>query len=172
MSKRSVAKVVLIIAFITILTTVLVINFMKVEFKVDCRFHDSINITGSHQFKNGSHQFENNIFHEEFTKEFDYIIVNGTKRTVDSHLRGCICAFKSCIRICKPFSDIKIFNKYNESEIVDLNNTHYHVLVGKPCGKYYEIEDEWWHFLAVSFITFVAKNITYKNKVLNFRMDL
>lgn len=158
MSKRSVAKVVLIIAFITILTTVLVCNFMKIDFQEGCLFHDSINITGSHHFKNGSHQFGNNIFDQEFTKEFDYIIVNGTKRRVDSHLRGCICAFKSCIRICKPLEEITIFNKHNKSEIVDLSNTHYHVLVGKPCKKYYETEDEWWHFIAVSSSILKNKN--------------
>ena len=169
MNRRSVVKVVSIITFITILTSVLVYNFMKVD---NCRFHDSINITGSYQFRNGSREFENEIFHQEFTKQFDYIIVNGTKKTVDLHLRGCICAFKSCIRICEPFkqrqtgienqpgqkqksfNDIKIYNKYNESEVVDLINTHYHVLVGKPCRQSYLIGNgtEWWQFLSVSFI--------------------
>ena len=153
MNRRSVVKVVSIIIFLTILTSILVQIFMKVELKVNCRFNDSINITGSHQFKNGSHKFENEIFHKDFTKQFDYIIVNGTKKTVDLHLRGCICAFKSCIRICEPFNGIKIYNKHNESEVVELFNTHYHVLVGEPCRQSYLTgnDTEFWQFLSVSF---------------------
>lgn len=161
MSKRCAAKVVSIIAFLTILTTVLVYNFMKVEFQHNCHFHDSINITGSYQFANGSRKFNNTIFDEEFTKKFDYILVDGTKKTVDTHLRGCICAFKSCIRTCEPMNSITIMNRQNKSEIVDVSNTHYHVLVGKPCMNYYmlEEEDEWWHFFPVSYRSSQFKHI-------------
>lgn len=156
MSKRSVATFVSAVIFLIILTSVLVYFFMKIKVdKVDCHFYDSIDITESHMFPNGSHKFENNIFYPEHLKEFDYIMVNGTKKVqVDSHFRGCVCAFKSCIRICTPFDNITIYNEYNEEEIVDLDDTHYYVLVGKPCQKLYLDEYGEWQLFSVSFCRF------------------
>lgn len=153
MGKRSVATFVSAVTFLIILTSVLVYFFMKV--KVECHFYNSIDITGSHEFPNGSHKFENNIFYLEYIKEFDFIMVNGTQKVqVDSHLRGCVCAFKSCIRTCTPFDNITIYNEHNEKEIVNLKNTHYYVMVGKPCEKLVLDENDKWHFFSVSLCSF------------------
>ena len=75
-------------------------------------------------------------------------------------MRGCACAFKSCIRTCSSFNDITIFNIHNKEEYVEFNNTHYQELVEEPCGKYFEAlnDNDTWHFLAVSFSDLEIKN--------------
>ncbi|CAO1406462.1 unnamed protein product [Diamesa serratosioi] len=151
MSKARIITVVSAISFIIILTAVLIHLFMVVEVPEKCHFYNTINITGSHQFENGSHVFENDIFHKEFIKEFDYIMINGTEQIpVEPHLRGCVCEFKTCIRTCKSMNNITIFNVQNEEENVVLDNNNYYGLVGNPCKDSYvtDADDgDTWHFL-------------------------
>lgn len=68
-----------------------------------CNFHDSINITDGLLDADKAIQFNGIIFPKDQYAEVDYILVNGTQRIeTNSHLRGCPCNIKTCIRLCCP----------------------------------------------------------------------
>lgn len=68
-----------------------------------CDFHDSINITDGLLDADDSIHFNGITFPRGQYTEMDYILVNGTEYTaVNSHIRGCPCNVKTCIRLCCP----------------------------------------------------------------------
>lgn len=100
-----------------------------------CHFLDSINITDGIAQTDGSIIFQNTIFPENQYAEVNYVLKNGNDHIpVKSHLRGCLCSIKPCMRLCCPpgtiveYSDGKQVCKPHEAarkltgEVVSENN--------------------------------------------------
>ncbi|KAL7741520.1 hypothetical protein ACLKA6_000832 [Drosophila palustris] len=61
----------------------------------------SIDLTYSEKLTNGSYKYEGTVIPPEQTGIYNYkILFEGTKITVEDHLRGCVCKIKPCIRYC------------------------------------------------------------------------
>ena len=135
-----------------IVVLIIIISFICLEFFIpvppmECNFANTVNITAGHRYPNGSYGFENVIYNEGFYKDYDFIIdENHEKVTVENHIRGCLCAVKSCIRICKNYNDhhhVKVFNEDEEEHDINLNNnTDYHIMTQRPCAAMYALDDK------------------------------
>ncbi|KAH8331182.1 hypothetical protein KR067_012539, partial [Drosophila pandora] len=87
----------------------------------DCDFFDTVNLTGSLKLANGSYQYENLIIPAALTGDYDYEIdFDGQRRPVQSHVRGCACQLRSCVRLCCHHKQLLDANQCAEAEEQDL----------------------------------------------------
>lgn len=129
-----------------------------------CNFMDTVNITGGYKDSERKYHFQEIAFDFGTYMEYDYIIVNlSEKIQVEPHIRGCICQYRPCIRICCQNTDkmcVKTDVLMNvplldgEERNIDLKSNEFGVLVGKPCVEMYKLEpmdyaDDKWMLLKV-----------------------
>lgn len=136
--------------------------------EIPCKFLDTVDISSGTQDINGNFHHEGTIYQKGTFAEFEYVLKNFTiKVKVKKHVRGCICKYKPCIRICCPLSDgnickrpdtLKVPTKQGDEMIIDLNERGYGFLMGRPCKEMYNLEpqnydyDRW--YLLVSDLIF------------------
>lgn len=83
-----------------------------------CNFLDSVNITDGVNQSNESIIFDGTKYPKEQYTSWDYIIENGVRRPVQTHIRGCICNLMPCIRLCCPFGSFhEIDNDNHECNV-------------------------------------------------------
>ena len=152
-------KLCIITLVIIILALVCLELFMPIP-AIECNFANTVNITDGHRFKNGSYKFDNIIYDEGFYKSYDFIIQkNHEKETVETHIRGCLCAIKSCIRRCKDYENhdhIKVYNEQDVEQTIALgNNTDNHIMTHSPCDTMYALDDadDKWIFYKATTLT-------------------
>lgn len=125
--------------------------------KLPCHFHDSVNITAGEFLSNKSIIFDGVEFGEGQYAELDYILDGNEQVPAHSHLRGCLCNRRPCIRLCCPIGSLpQIKNgsqvcsphedaKNPEHALLDQNNVsisvkldqHFSIVDTKPCQKLY-----------------------------------
>ena len=135
-----------IIAVVIIILALLCLELFIPSPAIECNFANTINITDKHRFKNGSYELDNVIYDEGFYKSYDFIInKNREKETVDTHIRGCLCSVKLCIRRCNSYANhdhIKVYNEQDVEQTISLgNNTDYHIMTHSPCDTMYALDD-------------------------------
>lgn len=131
-----------------------------------CNFLDTINITSGHPDQNGNFHHKGIVYKKGTFQEYDHIVENYTQMIrVEPHIRGCVCGYKPCIRLCCTGKDsssspcvttdtMRVPTQDEDEEEIDLKGKSYGVLVGKPCGRMYKLEpteydyDRW--FFSVS----------------------
>lgn len=96
--------------------------------ELPCEFEDSINITDGRVLSDGS------ILHNgiKYTKQqFDtvnYRLVNNGKLVkVPSHLRGCPCKVKTCLRLCCPLGSFVNMSELKRGTILQEIPCYHHV---------------------------------------------
>ena len=132
---------------------------------LSCKFIDTVNITDGYKDSNQNFVHNGDVYPLGIYQEFDYIenSFNKTKTSVNPHIRGCICKLKPCIRFCChknskdciPSNKMTISNENEESEVINLSENKYGILIGRSCEKSYHLEpedydDDRWNFLNVS----------------------
>ena len=136
----------LIAAFFIITSKIVCSELSKPVPPIECDFMNTVNITDGNLLQNGSYEFENVIYNEGMFKEYDYIIDEWERVNVKEHIRGCICAIKSCIRICNDFDDLDhiiVDNDNKTTQKINLkNNTDFHIMIQRPCHVMYGLEDD------------------------------
>lgn len=126
-----------------------------VQMQGPCSFMDTVNITGGHEDQNGNFHYKGTVFKKGLFAEYNYVIENLTEVVkVDTHVRGCICGMKPCIRLCClgdhnknnsaciTTDTISVPTSDGEEEEIDLLGHSYGVLVGKPCVGMYQLEPQ------------------------------
>lgn len=138
-----------------------------------CQFLDSINITDGIRQSDKSIIYNNMTFEQDQYAKINYIIENGiTRVAVDPYIRGCVCNYKPCIRLCCPYgtfvdTTVKQGRKCRsndaarnfEVEILDPNDKpekvildHFFAYVDdRPCNKFYRAVD--YHIKHVTICT-------------------
>lgn len=82
-------------------------HVIAISTELPCQFLDSINITDGAFQPNQSIVYDGVEFTATDYAEVDYILNRGVERiTVESHIRGCLCNRKPCIRFCCPFESV------------------------------------------------------------------
>lgn len=72
--------------------------------KLPCHFYDSINITNGVRHSNNSITFNGIEYPPDQYSEMTYDLINNIESIkVHTYIRGCLCAVRSCIRLCCPF---------------------------------------------------------------------
>lgn len=137
-----------------------------------CDFKDSVNITGGSLDDKGNYLHNGIIYSPGTFQSVNFIKVNFSEIVLTlQHVRGCICFYKPCLRICcdeqECIDDNLILNIYGEDELeveIDLNQNIYGVLRGRPCQELYRLEPEdydedKWLLLNVSLLKFYIHNV-------------
>ncbi|KAG5672361.1 hypothetical protein PVAND_002494 [Polypedilum vanderplanki] len=116
-----------------------------------CNFLDTINITSGYKDGSGKY-YHNGVAYEIGTfAEYDYILKDGEEKVqADPHIRGCICKYKPCIRVCcrgqnslcVKNSILNVPTNYQGDIAINLDSHDYGVLEGKPCVDIYRLEPE------------------------------
>ena len=142
-----------------------------IQWQGPCNFMDTINITGGYKDDNNSFIYQGVTYEHGTYGLYGYIIENQTEKiTVPAHYRGCVCKYKSCIRLCCmeglglngqhpsciKTNTLQVYTQDNDETVIDIESHEYGVLVNRPCGKMYELEptdytEDQWYFLKVSF---------------------
>ncbi|XP_061397167.1 G-protein coupled receptor Mth2-like [Musca vetustissima] len=66
-----------------------------------CPYEDTVDLTNSKRFYNGSYLYENILIPPDRIATYDYEeIFQGIRLPRKSHLRGCVCHERSCVRFC------------------------------------------------------------------------
>lgn len=126
-----------------------------------CEFRNTVNISGGFLDKNGDFNHDGTVYVNGSFAEFDYILENFTKKvTVEKHIRGCICKYKTCIRICcrgdprncEQPNFFNVFAKEGNDETIDLSGKKYGFLTSIPCDVMYSLvpqdyDYDQWYFL-------------------------
>lgn len=143
-------------------------QFVREPYGVPCRFHNTVNITDGVRDHDDSILHNGLKYQSHLYAEYNYIIVNTTsKRTVDRHIRGCLCLLdKPCIRLCLPpvfegFAEQIYVNKSNadsEYDVTQIENENYSLIYGKTCEIMFEmepeeVEEDQWIFLTVKIVS-------------------
>lgn len=69
--------------------------------KIMCPFRDTVNLTNQKMLMDGSYFYQGILIPPEKQQQFDYELkFLGEKKTVEPHIRGCICDQKPCIKLC------------------------------------------------------------------------
>ncbi|XP_070071868.1 G-protein coupled receptor Mth isoform X1 [Drosophila takahashii] len=92
----------------------------------DCNFFDTVDISSGQKFPNGSYLYEDLLIPAELTGIYDFrILPDDSKEEVKSHMRGCVCKLKTCVRFCCPHDHIMVngecFDDMTEKELLDLD---------------------------------------------------
>lgn len=140
-----------------------------------CNFYDTVNITSGHLDQHGNFHHKGMVYKKGTFQEYDHIVENYTRMVrVEPHVRGCICSYKTCIRLCTEpcfgndntnsscvkTKSLLVPTQEGDEEEIDLNGKRYGVLTGRPCEKMYKLEpteydyDKW--FFAVSKIDLIG----------------
>ena len=134
-----------------------------------CDFYESENITDGTDLKNGSYSFNGHMFHNGSYGYTDIIFLhNKTKKTVEEHLRGCLCGFeasKPCVSSCcpenyikkndlspcEPFNHTLMINTTNNDRYKLINVTEHYTPTLRICDGYELTENYFeWKLLEVS----------------------
>ncbi|KMY94538.1 uncharacterized protein Dsimw501_GD26888 [Drosophila simulans] len=68
-----------------------------------CDFFDTVDISKAQRFSNGSYLYDGLLIPAHLTAKYDYkLLANDSKEEVASHVRGCACHLRPCIRFCCP----------------------------------------------------------------------
>lgn len=119
--------------------------------EISCDFLDTVNITSGYLDQHGSFHHDGIVFIKGSFAEFDYVFESFTTKTkVESHIRGCVCKFKPCIRICcrgernQCVKSEKLSLPLNNGiqKEIDLNANEYGVLVGQSCKTTFDLMPE------------------------------
>lgn len=138
--------------------------------KTNCPIRETINITEGGAIDNYGRFHHGGLIYEsgQFA-EFDYVFFNSTHEIpADPHIRGCVCALRPCIRLCKKCSefDPKANGTCVKTDVltvpsdadglvmehVKLDGEKYQVLVGRPCREMFHLDavtypdDDVWYF--------------------------
>jgi len=91
---------------------------------IDCDFFDTVDISDGKRFSNGSYLYENLLIPSHLTGEYDFkLLSNGSKEVVASHIRGCVCKLRPCVRFCCPHNQIIQWGHcYSNTTTDQLNN--------------------------------------------------
>lgn len=83
----------------------------------NCVFEDTVNLTSSTKFTNGSYLYEGLLVPTHLTGQYDYIeMYDGERKQVESHVRGCVCQLKKCVKFCcHPRADMYRLSKDSPS---------------------------------------------------------
>lgn len=84
-----------------IIYLIILISLVKSENEL-CSYPESVNITSGEKLKNGDIKFNEILFKKNHYQNFNYELINNTKVYHNSHIRGCICLIKTCVRFCCP----------------------------------------------------------------------
>lgn len=147
--------------------------------KLPCSFVDSINITDGALQPNKSIIYDGVEFTTDDYAQVDYVLNNGVERaSAKSHIRGCLCNRKPCIRFCCPYGsgsvarngtklcvvrdgfDAEIHRQNITKEPVKLGD-HFSFVNNKQCEHMYKADD------AIQ-ITDVRMQDHIISKILNF----
>nr|XP_016994494.2 probable G-protein coupled receptor Mth-like 3 [Drosophila takahashii] len=67
----------------------------------DCDFYDTVDISNGQKFPNGSYLHDGLLIPANLVGEYSFrTLPDGSKEAVSSHVRGCVCKLKPCIRFC------------------------------------------------------------------------
>ncbi|EDV45194.2 probable G-protein coupled receptor Mth-like 3 [Drosophila erecta] len=68
-----------------------------------CDFYDTVDISKAQRFSNGTYLYEGLLIPAHLTAEYDFkLLANGSSERVATHVRGCVCQLRPCIRFCCP----------------------------------------------------------------------
>ncbi|XP_039481569.1 probable G-protein coupled receptor Mth-like 3 [Drosophila santomea] len=68
-----------------------------------CDFYDTVDISKAQRFSNGSYLYEGLLIPAHLTAEYDFkLLPDDSRERVASHVRGCACQLRPCIRFCCP----------------------------------------------------------------------
>lgn len=84
----------------SVVVLVTVIHLGPVAAKLNCDFHDSINITAGGYYNDQDYIHNGVTYNRNQYATVDYDLVNDTKLIVAPYIRGCICLVKPCVRSC------------------------------------------------------------------------
>ncbi|XP_039488439.1 probable G-protein coupled receptor Mth-like 2 [Drosophila santomea] len=69
----------------------------------DCSFFDTVDISVGQRLSNGSYLYEGLLIPAHLTAVYEFkLLPNGGKEQVPSHVRGCACKLRTCVRFCCP----------------------------------------------------------------------
>lgn len=107
---------------------------------ISCEFRDTVNISSGFEDLDGNFHHGNDVYPRGLFASYDYVIESfkNQKISVATHVRGCICEIKPCIRICsrEKFGNSTSFvvpTKDDEEEVINIFEGKYGVLGEKPC---------------------------------------
>lgn len=154
-----------------------------------CHILDSVDITSGLRQPDGSVLFGGIMYSKDQYATVDYIVVDGVKKFDDlSHIRGCACHIRPCLRFCCPFGVLRtesdgtrVCPQKNESPIdvyqrflngknvtnkiveVDMHkNPHHFAFVdGFPCKSMYA-SDDFFITQVIHFLFTFSFNSVYK----------
>eukprot|EP00099_Drosophila_melanogaster_P029400 NP_788462.2 methuselah-like 2 [Drosophila melanogaster] len=73
----------------------------------DCSFYDTVDISEGQRLSNGSYLYEGLLIPAHLTAKYEFkLLANGDKEQVPSHVRGCVCKLRTCVRFCCPHDHI------------------------------------------------------------------
>ncbi|XP_032570084.1 probable G-protein coupled receptor Mth-like 3 isoform X2 [Drosophila sechellia] len=99
--KNSTCKMRIVIGSITAVLLLLLQN-SNAEIP-GCDFFDTVDISKAQRFSNGSYLYEGLLIPAHLTAKYDYkLLADDSKEKVASHVRGCACHLRPCIRFCCP----------------------------------------------------------------------
>jgi hypothetical protein len=131
-----------------------------------CHFLDTINITAGVKDSSGKYYHDGVTYELGTFAEYNFILEEGVNRvTVDSHIRGCICKYKPCIRVCcrgnqssfcVKTSILEVPTTFQGDLTINLDANEYGVLEGKPCVDAFRLEpleepNDVWNFVQVRY---------------------
>lgn len=83
------------------------VHVIALSNELPCQLLDSINITDGALQSNQSIIYDGTEFTPADYAQIDYISDRGEERiSAESHIRGCLCNRKPCIRFCCPFDSV------------------------------------------------------------------
>lgn len=118
-----------------------------------CNFLNTVNISNGHYDQNGHYHHRGIVYKKGMFAEYNYVVENLTQLIkVEPHMRGCLCEMQPCVRICclaenKNHSscistDTLMVPTHDEDEEINLSDSKYGILIGRPCGNMYKLEPQ------------------------------
>ncbi|EDW50594.1 GM14711 [Drosophila sechellia] len=86
----------------------LLLNLQSLSAEIaDCSFFDTVDISEGQRLSNGSYLYEGLLIPAHLTATYEFkLLANGDKEQVPSHVRGCVCKLRTCVRFCCPHDHI------------------------------------------------------------------
>lgn len=131
--------------------------------ELPCHMLDSVDITYGIRQPDGSILYDDIMYPRSQYATVDYIVEEGVKKFDDfSHIRGCACNIKPCIRLCCPLGTYRtegidgksclphpqsrtmeavVLDEKNEKQILNLGHHFAWIIDGYPCKSMYPTED-------------------------------
>ncbi|XP_017057711.1 G-protein coupled receptor Mth isoform X2 [Drosophila ficusphila] len=83
----------------------------------DCDFFDTVDISAGQRLPNGSYLYDGLLIPAHLTGSYDFkLLPDDSKEEVKSHVRGCVCKLKPCVRFCCPHDHLIDGVECHESE--------------------------------------------------------